>query len=123
MRDVFLVALFPLLFDSLGLLCHTLACPVRLGTFLLLLYSSFAHVCVATVIVVPLWCIGGLGWLGDISHLVASVRFWYLCTRVRFLYLLFVRDDASVLSINTSSVMLPIPTKNSDGRRLGTTTT
>ena len=73
MRDVFLVVLVLLPFDSLSLLCHMLACPIRLGTFLLLLYSSFGYVSVTTVIAVLLCRTGGLGWLGDISHLVASV--------------------------------------------------
>ena len=73
MRDVFLVVLFPLPFDSLGLLRNMLACPVWLGTFLLLIYSSFAHTHVTTDIVIQFRCYWYLGWLGDISLLVASV--------------------------------------------------
>jgi hypothetical protein len=63
--------LFPV--HSLGYFRSLVAGPVRLGTFLLLLYSSFAHTRVTTDIVIQFRCYWYLGWLWDISHLVASV--------------------------------------------------
>ena len=76
------------------------------------------HVCVAVVVVIVIvdvmvsLSIGVMGWLGDISHLVMSVVGCQSpCTRGSFRYLLSVGDDTSVLSINTSSVMLLIPTQ------------
>ena len=78
----------------------------------------------STIVIVLLHCnIGVMGWLGDISHWVSSVSCLSPCTRGGFRHLFSVRDDSSVLSINTSSVMLPIPWNFGDGRRLGTTTT
>ena len=77
------------------------------------------------IVIVPIRrSFGVMGRLGDISHRVESVSCWYLCTRISLRYLLSVRDDTSISSINTSSVMLLILLwQGKDERRLGTTTT
>ncbi len=80
---------------------------------LLFLCSRIVHVGVAvaisgTIVIVLLHCnIRVMGWLGGISHWGSSVSCQSPCTRGGFRHLFSVRDDSSVLSINTSSVMLP----------------
>jgi hypothetical protein len=66
------------------------------------------------IVIFLMFCnIGLMSWLGDISHWVSSVSYQSPCTRVGFRHLFFVRYDTSVLSINTSSVMLSTPTLTS----------
>jgi hypothetical protein len=75
-----------------------IACPVWLGTFLLLLYSSFAHTCVTTDIVIQFRCYWYLGWLLDLSHLVMSISCWNFCTRDSLRYLFLMGNDSGSLS-------------------------
>ena len=63
--------LFPL--HSLGYFRSLVAGSVRLGTFFLLPCSSVAHTRVTTDIAIQFRCYWYLGWLEDISHLVASL--------------------------------------------------
>ncbi len=82
--------------------------------FLFFLCSCIVHVSVAAVIaivIVPIRhrSIGVMGWLGEIRHWVSGVSCYSPCICGSLRYLLLVGDDTSILSINTSSVMLLIP--------------
>ena len=70
---ILFVVLILLPVHCLGYFRSLVAGPVRLGTFLLLLCSSFAHTRVTTGIVIQFRCYWYLGWLLDISHLVMSI--------------------------------------------------
>jgi hypothetical protein len=119
----------PILLGPCNLCCatRTVDGPAWVRTFLFFLCSCIMHVSVSAVIaivIVPI-CrrMGVMGWLGDISHWVSGVSCYSPRIHGSLRYLLLVRDDSSILPINTSSVMLLIPTHNKDERRLGTTTT
>ena len=82
---------------SLGFLHSRVVSFNWVRTFLFF-HCAIVHVSVATVIVAAFRCYGGLGWLGDIEHLVTSVSCRSRCTRGSFRYLLHVRDNASSIS-------------------------
>jgi hypothetical protein len=105
----------PILLGPCNLCCatRTVDGPAWVRTFLFFLCSCIMHVSVSAVIaivIVPI-CrrMGVMGWLGDISHWVSGVSCYSPRIHGSLRYLLLVRDDSSILSINTSSVMLPFP--------------
>ena len=105
----------PILLGPCNLCCATRTVDglAWVRTFLFFLCSCIMHVSVSAVIaivIVPI-CrrMGVMGWLGDISHWVSGVSCYTPCIHGILRHLLLVRGNSSILPINTSSVMLPIP--------------